>query len=381
MELMLSPEQAMLTETSRKFLLDRAGATTLRALRHHPVGYEADYWRMGCELGWTSLLVSEDDGGGSVSGESLSDLVLVAYEFGRQAAPGPLITTNVVADTLSRSGSAEQKAVLQGILAGESVAAWAFGEPTPNDRLGAVTLQATAHADSWRLDGIKAPVEGGPGTAQFLVTARMGEGLSQFLVPADTPGLTVTPMETVDLTRRFSSVRFEGVSVPQSSLVGHPGGAAGDVERQLQVANIVQVAEMVGSMSTVFDMTVEWAFNRYSFGRPLASYQELKHRFADMKTWLEASHGLSNAATRAVQDGSEDAPELVSAAKAYVGQFGPELCHDCVQMHGGIGVTFDHDLHLYLRRVVLNAATYGTVLDHRLRLTGILEEREMGDAA
>ncbi len=109
-------------------------------------------------------------------------------------------------------------------------------------------------------------------------------------------------------------------------------------------------AESVGAMQTAFDMTVEWAFDRYSFGRPLASYQELKHRFADMKTWLEASHAISDAAAAAVAAGSPDAAELVSAAKAFIGQYGSELMQDCVQMHGGIGVTFEHDLHLYLRR-------------------------------
>jgi alkylation response protein AidB-like acyl-CoA dehydrogenase len=145
------------------------------------------------------------------------------------------------------------------------------------------------------------------------------------------------------------------------------------------LANVMQCAEMVGAMQTALEITIEWAFNRYSFGRPLASYQELKHRFADMKTWLEASHGIADAAARAVQAEGDRADELCSAAKAYIGQFGPELCQDCVQMHGGIGVTFDHDLHLYLRRVTLDAVLYGTVTDHRLRLADILESK--GDAA
>src|SRR5436305_11351716 len=128
-------------------------------------------------------------------------------------------------------------------------------------------------------------------------------------------------------------------------------------------------------MDVALEMTIDWAFNRYSFGRPLASYQELKHRFADMKMWEEASHAIADAATAAVNDEAGNAGELVSAAKAYVGEYGPELMHDCVQMHGGIGVTFDHDLHLYLRRVVIDSITYGTVADHRQRVTSILEKR------
>jgi alkylation response protein AidB-like acyl-CoA dehydrogenase len=129
-------------------------------------------------------------------------------------------------------------------------------------------------------------------------------------------------------------------------------------------------------MQTAFDLTVEWAFDRYSFGRPLASYQELKHRFADMLSWLEASHAVSDAATAALASGSADAAELLSVAKAFIGDYGGELMQDCVQMHGGIGVTFEHDLHLYLRRHTLNRALYGTPAEHRARLADIVEEQE-----
>ena len=135
-------------------------------------------------------------------------------------------------------------------------------------------------------------------------------------------------------------------------------------------------AECVGAMQSGFDMTVEWAFDRYSFGRPLASYQALKHRFADMMSWLEASHAISAAACTATQEGNHDAPELVSAAKAYIGQYGAELLQDCVQLHGGIGVTFEHDLHLYLRRLIVDSALAGTPADHRQRIAAMVTERE-----
>ena len=139
---------------------------------------------------------------------------------------------------------------------------------------------------------------------------------------------------------------------------------------------VLQCAEMVGAVDRVFAFTVEYAEDRYSFGRPLVSYQALKHRFADMKLWLEASHATAGAAARAVDDGSPSAAELVSVAKSYIGDHGPTILSECVQFHGGIGVTWDHDLHLYLRRVVLGAHLYGTVPQHRERLTSILEKRE-----
>jgi alkylation response protein AidB-like acyl-CoA dehydrogenase len=138
------------------------------------------------------------------------------------------------------------------------------------------------------------------------------------------------------------------------------------------VAIVLQLAEMVGAMDKALEMTIEWAFDRYSFGRPLASYQELKHRFADMKLWLEASHAIADAAARAVEDDSADAWDLLAAGKAYIGHYGVELLQDCVQIHGGIGVTFEHDIHLYVRRVVLDSHQYGTVSEHRERLTAAL---------
>jgi alkylation response protein AidB-like acyl-CoA dehydrogenase len=376
MELELTADQEFFSETTQKFLHDKATPADLRALRHDPVGYSDGYWRQGAELGWTSLLVSEDDGGGSISGQGLADLCLVAYQFGSNAAPGPLLATNVVAAALSLCGTAEQKAeVLGGILSGETVATWCLTEPPPGGRLHEIMLTASPRDGGYVLNGSKMPVEAGGQADYYLVAARSQEGLIQLLVPRATPGVTVIPAESLDLTRRFAEVRFENALVPGSAVLGDPAGTGTDIERQLQVANVIQLAEMVGAMNRAFDITMEWAFNRYSFGRPLASYQELKHRFADMKAWLEAGHAIADAAARHVQDGSSAAAEYTGAGKAYLGEYGVELVQDCVQMHGGIGVTFDHDMHLYLRRVVIDSITYGTVADHRQRVTSILEKR------
>jgi alkylation response protein AidB-like acyl-CoA dehydrogenase len=378
MELELTSDQEMFAGTTRKFLEERASVTELRSKRHDPVGFDRDYWTQGAELGWTSLLVSEADGGGNISGRAFCDVALLAFEFGRRAAPGPLVTSNVVAGAISRLGTDEQKAAtLPGILSGELLASWCFTEPRPNDRLGSLTLEAAPGRGGYELRGRKQPVESADQASWFLVAARTAEGLTQFLVPADAPGITIAPMGGVDLTRRFCSVDFDGVVVDASAVLGEVGGATAEIEHQLEAALVIELAEMVGAMDTAFEMTVEWAFNRYSFGRPIASYQALKHRFADMKIWLEASHALADDAAAAVDEGSPDAPELVSAAMAYVGSKGPELAHECVQMHGGIGVTFEHDLHLYLRRIVLGAQLHGTVADHRERLTTILEQQEV----
>lgn len=377
MELELTEDQQFFADTTRKFLEDRATPTDLRALRHDPDGFAPDYWRQGAELGWTSLLVAEADGGGSISGRGVADLALVAHLFGRYAAPGPLLPANVVASAVSSRGTGAQKAeLLPGLLSGEQVAAWCWAEPAPGDGLGQVAATAVRTGDGFVLEGRKLPVEAGTQAGYLLVAARADEGLVQLMVPAGAPGVTILPAEGLDLTRRFAEVRFEGVRVPHSALLGDSSSAGSDIERQLQLANVIQAAETVGAMERAFEITVDWAFNRYSFGRPLASYQELKHRFADMKAWLEAGHAAVDAAVRHVQDGSDRAGEYASAARAYLGVYGVELLQDCVQMHGGIGVTFDHDMHLYLRRVVVDSALYGTVSDHRQRLTEMLERKE-----
>ena len=369
----LDAEQEFFRETTARFLEDQVPVATLRALRSDAIGFEPDYWRRGAELGWTSLLVREAHGGGSISGEGLVDLSLIAHEFGRHAAPGPLVSTNVVADALTRAGDGHE-AVLADLLAG-TIGSWCSAEAVPHDRLGTITLEVRVEGDDVVLDGTKRPVESAARAGVLLVTGRTDDDLTQVLVPADAPGVSIVPMETVDLTRRFDVVRFDRVRLPSSAVVGTVGGAALQVERQHQIAAALTSAESVGAMQAAFDMTVEWAFERYSFGRPLASYQELKHRFADMKSWLEASHAITDAAIAAIAADAGDAAELASAAKAYTGQYGAELVQDCVQMHGGIGVTFDHDLHLFLRRVTLNRALYGTPADHRLRLAALVEQQ------
>jgi len=178
------------------------------------------------------------------------------------------------------------------------------------------------------------------------------------------------------MTRRFARIDFDGLSVPQSALVGAANQAGPAVQWLIDLALVVQMAETVGAMQWAFDTTLEWAMNRYSFGRPLASYQEIKHRFADLKMWLEASYAITAEAAQAVADDATNRAELVSAAKYYVGSHSGELMQDCVQLHGGIGVTFDHDLHLFLRRVTTNIPMFGSPGEHAARLADILAAKE-----
>ena len=376
MLLTLDRDQELFRDTTAKLLSELVPVNELRRLRDDPVGFDEEYWRRGAELGWTSLLVSEGLGGGSIGGQGLVDLSLVAYEFGRHAAPGPLLVTNVAAATLSDTGDSRFKELIGDVLAGTSIVTWCPGEQRSDNQPDRVDLGIRVEGSEVVLNGVKRPVESGACADHLLVTGRTGDGWTQVLVPAGVVGLTIEPMHTVDLIRRFSVLKFADVRIPTSAIIGEAGKADEQVRRQIDRAVAILSAESVGAMQAAFDMTVEWAFDRYSFGRPLASYQELKHRFADMKTWLEASHAISDAATEAVAGGSPDATELLAAAKAFIGEFGSELLQDCIQIHGGIGLTFDHDIHLYLRRHTVNRALYGTPAQHRQHLGDLVQGQE-----
>jgi alkylation response protein AidB-like acyl-CoA dehydrogenase len=368
----LTPDQALFRDATVRFLGDQVPPAEIRRLRGDPAGFRMDYWARGADLGWTSLLVPERLGGGSLSGRPVVDASVLAYEFGRHAAPGPLVATNAVAAAL---GTVDAPLVAD-LMAGTAVATWAYGEPSPGDRMGDVALSVRVDGPDVVLDGVKRPVESAGQAGSLLVTGRTGGGLTQVLVPASAPGVSIEALHTVDLTRRFTTVRFDDVRVSRDAVVGEVGGSDAQVEQQRRVATTMVNAEAVGAMQAAFDLTVAWAFDRYSFGRPLASYQALKHRFADMKSWLEASHAVCERAAEAVDARDPDAAELVSVAKAYVGQYGVELVQDCVQLHGGIGLTFEHDVHLFLRRVTLNRALWGTPSEHRQRIAAGLERSE-----
>jgi alkylation response protein AidB-like acyl-CoA dehydrogenase len=374
-----SDDQQLFEETTKRFLETECPLDKIGDLGALPAGYEPSFWQKGAELGWTSLLVPGGAGGGSVSDQGVRDLALVAFQFGLHAAPGPLLGSNVVAAALGRWGSPEQQAgPLVALLTGDAVGAWALAEEPPHDELGQVELRASESAGGFRLEGIKSPVEGGMDAGSLLVTARSASGLSQFLVPAGTAGVHRSPLNSLDMTRKFARIEFTEAQVPRTALVGEAGGAGGAVDWLTDLAVAVQLAEMCGAMTWAFDTTLAWAFNRYAFGRPLASYQEIKHRFADMKLWLEASLAITAQAADAVDRDTPDRSEVVSAGKSYVARYGLELMQDCVQIHGGIGITYDHHLHLFLRRVATNAPLFGSSGQHAARLT---EMYEAGEAA
>jgi len=373
----LNEEQASLRDVTRRFLEAEAPMAVVRDLYEHRDGYDRAWWRSACDLGWTSLLVPEELGGGTLSGRPASDAVIIAEEMGRLVAPGPFLPVNIVAAAVASIGSDEQReSVLPFLLSGERVAAWAICEPAGRWEATGFRTTATHHGAEIVLDGAKAYVEAVGSADHILVAAASPGGVTQVLVPVDTPGVTCISGRSIDLTRRFGSVRFEEARLPLSAVLGDVGGAADQVALQLRLALVLQCAELVGVADRAVEMTSTYGLERKAFGRPILSYQALKHRMADMAVLLEGSKAVTDALASAIDEQHPDAAQLARVAKAYVGTHALDIVDDCVQITGGIGVTWEHDIHLYNRRAAVDRAVLGTPEHHRYELLHHLASAE-----
>jgi len=371
-------ELTLFTSTAESFLRRDMPLSRVRDLHAEGISFTAEWWRHAAELGWASLLVPDTLGGANLSGDGVKDLALLATLTGRTVAPGPLHPVNVVLAGLCDAADAyRHSALIEALVAGEVVASWAVYEPA-----GASwsplnpTVSATRVGTRYRIDGVKDRVEAADNSALLLVVTNCQGAPQQFLVPTDAPGVTVQSQRSIDLVKSYARVHFEGVEVDADNAVGTVEQTTAMIARQSQIAVVLQCAEMVGILDTVLGFTIEWARDRHTFGRPLASYQALKHQFADMKIWLEACNATTAAAVAAVGARAIVADTAVSVAKSYVAEQAPKIIQQCIQLHGGIGVTWEHDLHLYLRRVTLYRSMFGTPEEHNqrvYRLAGVSE--------
>lgn len=373
MDLGFNDQQQMLRDTTRRFLSNESPVARARELFGDPIGFDRDVWRKGAELGWCAPAIPTEYGGGTVSGQSVIDLVAIAEEMGRFVFPGPFLGTNVVAAAVAGSGSDEQrKEILPGIASGDSTAAWCFAEASGIWDADGVRTVVKRDGGDLLLDGSKMYVDGAQSAAWLLVTGRADDSLIQVVLPADQPGVGVTPLETLDPTRPMGEVTFDGVRLPGSAVLGDPSSAGAAVERQLQIALVLLCADSVGGADRVLEMSVGYAKDREQFGRPIGSFQAIKHKAANMLLWLEASRAATYFAALAVESDLDEAPLAVSAAKSYVGESTSTLAEEGLQIHGGIGFTWEHDIHLYLRRAKSNEVLFGDPAWHRERVCRIV---------
>jgi alkylation response protein AidB-like acyl-CoA dehydrogenase len=374
----LGSDQQVLLDASTRFMEKDYPLARVRQADFADTVVAETYWHQAAELGWCSLLVPEELGGGNVSGNGVVDAGLIAYRRGQLLQPGPFVGTNVVAYALATAGSDEQReTVLPFLISGAARGAWAITGTSGGPSMGGVAI-GTVSANGYRLSGSATFVEDpGPG-GWILLGVETNEGPSQALLSADELGTRVVRLDSLDLSRRFVELRLDGVELPASAVVGLPGGAANYVEQQLAIACILGAAESVGAMDREFAMTLEYAKNRIAFGRPIGSFQAIKHVLADTSLYLEMSKAIVMAAADYIGSGDGYGPAAASMAKAFVGDCGIDLAQSCFQVFGGVGFTWEHDQHLYLRRLTTDAACFGSPSWHREHLFQLSEVEELG---
>jgi alkylation response protein AidB-like acyl-CoA dehydrogenase len=371
MDLELSDDQRLFQDTTVRFIESELPMSSVRALHEDPTGYDRQWLQRSADLGWFAMMVPEDNGGGSISGAGLLDATIVAEELGRHMQPGPFIPMNVVALAIAESGSeAQRSAVLPQIVSAEQVATWAVHDEHGNWDAGAGVTAAPMGA-GWSLRGTRGCVEDAQSADLLLVVAQVDGRPAQFLVPTASTNLTITALNTLDLSRRFADVVLDGVAVPSSALVGAVG-AERSLQRQLDVALVLLCAETVGVIDWMFSHTVQYAKDRTAFGRPIGSFQSLKHIMADLGMYVEMAKAGALAAARAVQNSGDDASEVAAMAASFVGDVAVMVSQEALQIHGGIGYTWEHDLHLYLRRARSNSLMFGEPGWHRERVVTLL---------
>jgi alkylation response protein AidB-like acyl-CoA dehydrogenase len=377
MDFGFNQEQELLRATARKFLDNECTSEFVRQRMAEPAGVTDEFWTKLAEQGWLGLVYPEEYGG---SGLGFVDLTVLMEEMGRSVMPGPFVSTVLLGGlTILEAGSpAQKKDWLPRISAGQAKATLAFTEPNARWDAAAVTVTARPNGAGFTLSGTKLFVLDAHLADVIVVAARTREGgrpeegLSLFLVNRDARGLAVKLLPTMDQTRKLCEVTLSDVRVGAEALVGPKDGAWAPLSRVLDRATVALCAEMCGGAQRVLDMTTEYAKIRIAFGKPIGSYQGVKHRAADMLVEVENAKSLTYYAAWAVDENVPEAPLAASMAKAYTSDAYRRTAGAGIQLHGGIGFTWEHDLHLYFKRAKSSEFTFGDATYHRERVAQLI---------
>jgi len=366
----LSEEQRELSRTVRAFLEQKSPETEVRRLMETEEGFDRGVWtQMAEQLGLQGLAIPEEHGG---SGYTFRELAIVLEEMGRVLMCTPFLSTVVLAGhAVLESGDKEaQGRYLPGIASGEIVASLALAEDTGGWTESAVRLDASAVDGRWTLTGVKSFVLDGQSADLILVAAKAPKGTTLFAVSGDAVGLTRRPLSTMDLTRKLARLEFRAVP---ATLVGAEGGAWPGLERTLELAAVALASEQVGGAQRCMEMSVEYAQNRIQFGRPIGSFQAVKHRCADMLVQVEMAKSAAYYAAACAGTNDEDLPVAAAMAKSYCSEVFYKIAAETIQVHGGIGFTWEHPAHLYLKRAKSSELFLGDPRQHRRRLASALQ--------
>ena len=373
MDFAYSDDQELLRDATRRFLENRHPIASTRTRLEAESTFDRDVWRDGAELGWAALLVPEQYGGGSVTSQPVVDLVAVAEEIGRVLYPGAFLTTNVVADAVARFGDEQQRQQLLGAIAGgECVATWCTTTDGSTD-MAAIGVEATPTPSGLKLDGVARFAHDAHEADLALVSCQAPSGPTLVLLPLPAPGVRTRVLGGLDLTRRLCEVHFESVEVGAHQVLGAVGSAGDAIEHAYRLATVLQSAEAVGAAEHVFESTVQYAKDRRQFGRVIGSFQAIKHRLADLLMELEGARAACWYAALAMADNRPDRDEAVAVAGSAVRDAFAFIAGESAQIHGGVGFTWEYDVHLFMRRAKVEQLLYGDPDWHRERLCGLVE--------
>lgn len=359
MNFSLTDDQRMIQDSARTFLAEEAGADRRRKVLESPEGWDVDLWkRLGGEMGWTGIMIPEEFGG---AGLGAVELGLILEEMGRVLSVAPFFeTAALAAPAILFAGSDEQKEALLGPIAAGEVSA---------------TLALRSASRDFGLQHIGPSFEGGvlSGEAhyvpfghvvdQLVVAARTGSGVSLVVVPANAAGVSIKKNVSLDETRPYSTTSFSNVQVGADAVLGAPGQAADALTRTLAMGAALLSAEQTGGADYSLDAVVEYSQQRVQFDRVIGSFQAVKHQFAEMMLQIEAARSAAYYACAA--QNSDEAVEAASVARIYCSDAYNQCASDAVQLHGGIGFTWEHHAHLYFKRARSSATLLGSPVQHR----------------
>ena len=377
MDIGFTEEQALLRTSARRFLENECPSAFVRQRMAEPAAMTDDFWQKLAEQGWFGILYPEEVGG---SGLGLVDMTVLMEEMGRAVMPGPFFSTVLLGGaTILEAGSPAQcQEWLPLIAAGSAKVSLAWTEP--NARWDAAGIVATGRETigGFVLSGTKLFVPDAHLSDALVIAVRtrdgstMEDGVSLFLVPKDAAGLGITVLPTIDETRKLCEVRLDNVAVSGVALLGERHGGWPALARVLDRATVALCAEMCGGAQQVLEMTTAYAKIRIAFGKPIGSYQGVKHQAADMLVAIENAKSLTYYAAWAVDEGLAEAPLAVSMAKAAASDMYRKVANTGIQLHGGIGFTWEHDLQLYFKRAKAAEVAFGDATWHRERVARLL---------
>ena len=366
MKFSFSAEQDEFRGNLRRLLAERMPTKEVRRLMETATGWEREGWRqLDIALGLSAIAIPEEHGG---YGFGFAELCIVLEEFGRALVPAPYLATALAARAILHGGSeADRASLLPAIAAGDTIATLASAEDAGTWAAAATSLTATQSGDGFRLDGHKSFVIDGAAADLILVLARApgstGEdGLSLFAADATAPGLTRTNLPVMDPTRRLARLTFTAVP---ARLLGTAGEAAAPYRRTMMEAAAALANEMVGGAERLREDALAYAMMRMQFGRTIASFQSMKHKQADMLLEVELAKSAAYYAAAAIDEGDEDAEAVASLAKAGAADAYLQTAIHAIQIHGGIGFTWDNDTHLWFKRAKSSEVLFGDGQHHR----------------